>query len=135
MFRCSKTNKVRNVCNRQIYNTRKHSSRMRTVRCSDRHGGEVCTCSGVAWGLPARGKGVYLSGGGGVPAQGVYLPRGIPTQGCSCRGYTYPGGCTWSGGYLPGVYPSMYWGRHPLWTEWLTDMCKNITLPQVRCGR
>ena len=33
-----------------------------------------------------------------------------------------------------GVYPSMHWGRHPLplWTEWLTDICKNITFPQLR---
>ena len=22
-----------------------------------------------------------------------------------------------------------------LWTEWLTDRCKNITLPQLHCGR
>ena len=35
---------------------------------------------------------------------------------------------------LPGgVYPSMHWGRPPpLWTEWLTDRCKNITFPQLR---
>ena len=26
----------------------------------------------------------------------------------------------------------MHWGRHPPWTEWLTDRCKNITFPQLR---
>ena len=26
-------------------------------------------------------------------------------------------------------------GIHPLWTEWLIDRCKNITLPQLRCGQ
>ena len=44
--------------------TRKHSSRMRTIRCSDRRGGGV--------------RGVHLLGGvpskGGVPARGMYLP-------------------------------------------------------------
>ena len=47
--------------------------------------------------------------------------------------------CTGQGGVCPGegvcpggVYPSMHWGRHPLWTKWLTDRCKNITFPRLR---
>ena len=56
-------------------------------------------------------QGVYLSG--------VYLPkRGVPAQeGCTC-----PGGCTCQ-------------GTPPLWTEWLTDRCKNITIANFVCGR
>ena len=44
--------------------TRKHSSRMRTVRCSDRRGGGGCTCR----------RSVTA---GGVPARRVYLPGGV----------------------------------------------------------
>ena len=59
---------------------------------------------------------------GGVPGPGgctwfwgVYL---IP-EGC-----TWSGGCTWSWrGYLPRY--------SPLWTEFLTHACENITLPQT----
>ena len=78
--------------------TRRHSSRICTVRCSDHCGGVLtrgCTCPG---GVPAWG--VYLLGGctcprergrgkEGVPAWGVYLHRG-----CTC----------WRGMYLLGVY-------------------------------
>ena len=40
----------------------------------------------------------------------------------------FPGGCLLLGGVCPvSVYPSMHWGRHPPWTEWLTDRCTNIT--------
>ena len=50
----------------------------------------------------------------------------------SARWGVGPGGVCRGGGCLPRgvVFPSMHWGRHPLWTEWLTDRCKNITLPQ-----
>ena len=42
-----------------------------------------------------------------------------------------PGGCTWSGrvpgpGGVPGQLPPI---------NRITDACKNITLPQLRCGR
>ena len=30
-----------------------------------------------------------------------------------------------------GVYPSMQWSRHPLWTELLTHACENSTFPQL----
>ena len=82
--------------------TRKHSSRMRAVRCSDRLGRgctcEGCTCEGCTC------EGVYLWGemylGGGVPASGVYLPDGVylpggvPAQGYTCqRGEVRARGC------------------------------------------
>ena len=62
-----------------------------------------------------------------------------------------PGGCLPGGGVCPGGEVSAAWGRclpggagvcprgvyqtppQPPWTEWQT--CKNITLPQLRCGR
>ena len=69
------------------------------------------------------------------------LGRECLARGCLPRGWgcVYPGGCVCPGGVFPGEY-----GRHPPdqrqtppppWTEWLTDRCKNITLPQLRCGR
>ena len=58
--------------------TRKHSSKMRTVRCSDRRGGGGGYLPGGVpgrWGVPAWG----------VPAREVYLPRGVYCPGgCSC---------------------------------------------------
>ena len=64
-----------------------------------------CTCLGA---VPA----------GGVPAWvgGVYLPGG-----CTC-----PGECTCSRGGV-GRYPPTGSRYTSLWTEWLTDRCKNIT--------
>ena len=57
-----------------------------------------------------RGGGMYLPGG--VPAWGVYLPESVPP---------------WGEGCLPKY--------SPLWTEWLTDKCKNITFANFVCGR
>ena len=92
--------------------------------------GEGCTWSG---GVPGLGgvhgpRGVYLVWGctwsqggvpcpGGVPGPGgVYLVWGVPGPGGV---YLVPGG--------PGqVLPPM---------DRITDACKNITLPQLRCGR
>ena len=62
----------------------------------------------------------YSGGGGGVPAQGVYLPggvhlprgEGVPAQ----RGVPDSGAC-WDT-YTPPV-------------NRMTDRCKNITLPQT----
>ena len=76
-----------------------------------------CTCprgtfpGGVPGrGVPARGC-TYLGGvpsHGGVPAQGEYLPRGVPggvpAWGVPVQGRcTFPGGCTSPGVYLGGV--------------------------------
>ena len=67
---------------------------MRTVLCSDCHGGVYL----------ARG-GVYLPRGV-CTCLGVYLPRGMYILGgCTCPGAVYlPEGCTCKGVYLPGVY-------------------------------
>ena len=66
------------------------------------------------------------------------LAWGCLPGGCLPQG-ELPGVCLlWGGvcarGWPPrGVYPSIHLGRHPppLWTEWLTDRCKNITFPQL----
>ena len=85
-------------------NTRMHSSRMRTVRCSNHlvgGGGVVCP-GGVCLpgGCLLRGDvcpGWCLPGGmclpGGVSSQGVCLPRGVSAQGVSAHGGCLPGGC------------------------------------------
>ena len=90
-------------------------------------GPEGCTWSGgvyLVWG-------VYLVPGGctwsrGVPGpRGVYLVLGgVPGP----RGVPGPGGCTWSWGEDLVRYPPPPVNR-------ITDACKNITLPQLRCGR
>ena len=79
--------------------------------------------------LPGPG-GVWSWGGGGclVPGgRGVSGPRG------SGPGGSGPGGCLVLGGYLPG--PGGAWsGNHhppPLWTEFLTHACENITLAET----
>ena len=91
----------------------------------------------IARGVPAGG--CTCPGGctcqGGVPVGGVYLPEGctcpggVPARGrgCTCWGCTCPGGvpvlsCTWA-------------GTPPLWTEWLSDRCKNINFANLFCGR
>ena len=61
------------------------------------------------------------------------LQWGVPGLGCTCPRVVYlvlegvpdPGGVPGPGGYLRRYSTS------PLWTEWLTDRCKNITLPQT----
>ena len=62
---------------------------------------------------------------GGVPGPGGHLvwAGGVPGPG----GYLVPGGVYLVlGGYLPRYSPPV---------NRMTDACKNITLPQLRCGR
>ena len=99
--------------------TRKHSCRMRTIRCSDHR-----RVGGVLPGVCTSRRGV-LPGG-----RGVYLPEGCASWGegvCTCWGCTDLGGCNCLGVYLPrgctcpgdvpaqggSVYHSMHWDRHP----------------------
>ena len=66
---------------------------------------------------------------------GGRLPRGSLPRRCVCLG----GHCLPGGGHcLPGLsawgsgYPSIPLGRlHPLWTEFLTHACENMTFPQL----
>ena len=73
-----------------------------------------CTCP----------RGCTCLGAGGVPAQGVYLPGGVPARGCTCPGVYLPrGGVPAWGVYLPRYSPP--------WTEFLTHASENITLPHT----
>ena len=84
-----------------------HSSRMRSVYCSGRQGVCIPACTGQGGGS-----------GQGVSGQGGCLPGG----GCLPRG---------GGVCLLGCLP-----HTPLLpVNRMTDVCENITLPQLRCGR
>ena len=98
-----------------------HSSRMRIVRCSDHGGGAGC--------LPDWG-GCLPGGGGCLSRRGVW-PGGVcpgsVCLGCVCPGGVSPGGC------LPREgLPQCMLGYTPLWTEFCTHTCENITFPQLR---
>ena len=97
-----------------------------------------CTWSG---GVPGLG-GCLWSGGctwsrgvpglGGAPGPGVHLVQGVHlvlggVPGPRGRGYLVQGEGVPGPGGLPGlVLPPV---------DRITDACKNITLPQLRCGR
>ena len=113
------------------YQTRMHSSRMRTARLltiSQHAPGRMCipACTGQK-GVSARVGGVCLWGvcpGGCLPG-GVRL-GGVCPWGC-LPGSVCPGGVYRGGGCLPGGG-----GRQPP-VDRMTDRCKNITLLQLRC--
>ena len=129
-----------------------HSSRMctghsLTICCSLLPGGGVCFCfwGGVCSGVSALG-GVCSGGdvcpGGcllwGVSARGSALGGGRSTPGVSAlgdllQGVSAPGGCLLLGGCIPACTEADT--LPPLWTEFLTLACENITLAQLRCGR
>ena len=131
----------RSITLKNYKTTRMHSSRMRTVRCSSRLSG----------GVSAQGEGCLPSGGvclekggvcpGGVSLWGVCLGGGQPgevsaqevsTQGVVCLGGCLPGGVC-KGGLPNGECLLGGVCQPPL--DRMTDMCKNITLPQLRSGR
>ena len=83
---------------------------------------ESASRGGGVWsreGVSGLGGGLCLLGGGVCSWEGGVCSQwgSGPMGGGLVRG-------VWSGGW----YPSMHWGRHPPWTEWMTDRCKNITL-------
>ena len=87
-------------------------------------GGGGCTWSGGE-GVPGLGRCTWS--GGCVPGLGVYLVPGGGGVYLVLGGVPGPGGCTWSGG--------MYLVRYSPPVNRITHTCKNITLPQLRCGR
>ena len=65
-------------------------------------------------------------------------PRGVSAPGGVCsRGVCLlQGGVSAPGGYAPGEYPPGGWCLlRGGGVDGITDACKNITLPQLRCGR
>ena len=87
--------------------TRKHSSRTRTFRCSSH------LLEGVSgWRVSVQRVSAWE---GGVYPRGVCLPGGGLPRGC-----------------LPNLSGGGACQTRPLWTEFLTHACENITFPQLR---
>ena len=90
----------------------------------------------VLGGVPGLGGVPCVEGGvpglGDVPGPGVYLVRGVHLV---WGGVPGPGGSTWSKGVYLAVSRGVYLVRYSPPVDRITDACKNITLPQVRCGR
>ena len=85
----------------------------------------ACTGQGGVYSsMHWAGRGVCIpacTGGGGGSAIGVFQEEGVCLGGV-CLGECLPRGC-----------PSMHWRRYPP-ADRMTGRCKNITLPQLRCG-
>ena len=128
--------------------TRMHSSRMSTVRCSGRlwalrgvcPGGVGCVCPG-GWGS-AKGEGVSAQGvsakSRSVSALGV-LPRGCLPRGVCLPWGSLPKRGVCLGGLPKGVSVQLMSTQGCLPDtpprDRMTDKCKNITLSQLRSGR
>ena len=83
----------------------------------------------MAGGVHGRRAGVH---GKGACAVG----RGQFWQGVCMAGGMLDGGVCMAGGGMCGRGACMVGeGDAPLWTEFLTNACKNITFTQLRCGR
>ena len=97
----------------KYYNTRMHSSRMRTARLLPVSPNMHCSgCVPAQGGVPIR-QGCTYPGGMYLPRGSVYLPGGVPAWGVpACLG----------GEYLLRYSPPV---------NRMTDRCKNITLPQT----
>ena len=99
--------------------TRMHSSRMRTVRSSDRiSGGGVCVCS----------RGCLLPGGSAL--WGVSAPRGGV-----CSGGLSALGVSAHGGLLRGVVSQHALRQTPPPPVWTDRRLSKHTPSQLRCGR
>ena len=78
-----------------------------------------------------------MSAPGGVCSWGDVSPGGMSAPGgCLLPGVSAPRGST-EGCLLPGGVSqhALRQTPSPLWTEFLTHACENITLAQLRCGR
>ena len=84
-------------------NTRIHSSRMRNVRCSGRHGGCLPVEGVCLWRVSACG--------GCLPVGGVCLVSATPPPSACWDTHSYP--------VHAGIHTS------PMWTEFLTHACEN----------
>ena len=96
----------------RLCQTRKHSSRMHTVRSSNRLPGDVCPGVGVS----AQREGVSAQ------TEGVFSPRVSAKEGCLPW---------WGEGCLPGGVSAR---KSVCPVHRMTDACENITLPQLRRG-
>ena len=129
------------------HQTRMHSSRMRTIRCSSRlPAGAVflggclpegclprddvclgCVCLGVS------AHGCLPEGGVSAWGRGVCLTEGCLTRGVCLGDVSAQGGLPRGSTPLLGMGVSDHGGvTSPLGTEFLTHACENITFPQLR---
>ena len=127
---------VHAMINVKFHHTRMHSSIIRTTRSLPYGGGGGPLSKG---GLCLRGG--SLSKGGLCPAgvsvggglcPGVSVQEGLCLGGGDlCPGRSLYGGVSVQGGLCPrGLLTEI-----PSSVNRITDRCKNITLPQLRCGR
>ena len=98
----------------ELHSSRMHTARLLTVSPSMHCTGGVCVARGV-------------------PCRGVSLPGGLLAGGCLARGSPCPGGSACWGVCLLGGIPACTEADPPV--NRITHTCKNITLPQLRCGR
>ena len=106
---CVRDSKRVMTCARSIiwqqYETSVHFSRMRTARWLT-----------ISQHVLSRG----------VSTQGGVCPGGLPRGGGVCTGECLQGGCLANTPQTRGTHPPV---------DRMTDTCKNITLPQLCCGR
>ena len=65
---------------------------------------------------------------GGMHGKGVCMAGGVCGRGCAWQGGVHGGEACMAGGMYGGGH-----ARSP--PDRMTDRCKNITLPQLCCGR
>ena len=71
----------------------------------------------------------------GVCSRGCLLLGGVCSWGGSARGvFAWGGVCSWGRSVCSGGIPACTEADAPPVNR-ITDTCKNITLPQLRCGR
>ena len=89
-----------------------------------------------SWGVSLEGVPLGVPPSWGSPWRGCLLLGGSLWRGCLPLGGSPWRGCLLLGGVslAGGWYPSMHWGRPPLWTESHTAV-KTLPWPQLRCGR
>ena len=106
--------------------------------------GDVCPKRGVcpggvvsAWGVSAWGWDVCpgeVSARGCLPEEVSGVRGCLPIEGV-CPGGCLPRGVSAQGGVCPGRCLQGVWQTLPMWTDFLTHNCENITLPKLHCGR
>ena len=93
----------------------------------------ACWGEGSAQGSACLPEGCLSTGGVSAHEGGAYLPGGQPAGGCLPRGgVCLPMGVSAQRGHV--CLPGGICLPHPTMNR-MTDTWKNITLPQLRCGR
>ena len=119
----------------KVIATRLHSSRMRTSHLLPISPGIHCMEERGAW---SWGVGAWFGEVGGAWSQGWVPGLGDAWSGAGCL--VIGSICSQGGAWSQGGYLLLGWcipacnGTDPPVNR-ITDTCKNITLPQLRCGR